>query len=156
MSKKTDKPTIKSSRSYISNTTKAATHPVRSQILKALKEGDRSTVELEAVTGEARYNLYHHLNALEEAGFIGWAMKDNKTKLFHLKARRKPREEVIVLNTTDIQEKPREFRDLVQALANMQGDPIEDFSSITNAEIYVHFSRSSSAGKAKKKPARKT
>ena len=75
---------IKTKRSYINPVTKAVTHPVRSIIIEALKEGDKSTVELEKITGENRYNLYHHLNALEQVKLIGWKMLDNKTKLYHL------------------------------------------------------------------------
>lgn len=59
-------------RSYIRSATKAATHPVRSSILKSLKDSPKSTVELEEVTGEARYNLYHHLNSLEDVGLVEW------------------------------------------------------------------------------------
>ena len=57
-------------RSYIKTATKAATHPVRSSILKSLKDSAKSTVELEEITGEARYNLYHHLNLLEDVDLV--------------------------------------------------------------------------------------
>ncbi len=77
-------------------------HPVRAQILKALKASDKSTVELESITGEARYNLYHHLNALEQADFVGWTMRDNKTKLYHLKNPENPEATVIVFDENDI------------------------------------------------------
>ena len=80
----------KPSRSYLNPTTKAVAHPVRSQILRALKEGDLSTVELEKITGETRYNLYHHLSALEQVGLIDWTMRDNKTKLYQLRTPETP------------------------------------------------------------------
>ena len=37
-------------RSYIAESAKAALHPLRDQILRLLKDHDRSTVELEAQT----------------------------------------------------------------------------------------------------------
>lgn len=131
----------KSSRSYIPPATKAATHPVRAQILKTLKDGDKSTVELEAVTGEARYNLYHHLNELEKAGFISWTMKDSKTKLFHLRTRKKPKEEFIILDEKDIREKPEEVKVLMQALSKIQRLDSVELDSLSDVEICLHFSR---------------
>jgi hypothetical protein len=131
----------KSSRSYIRLETKAATHPVRAQILKALKAGDKSTVELEAVTGEARYNLYHHLNALEEAGFVGWKMRDNKTKLYCLKTPSKPEASVLVFDKEDIKSHEKHFKLLLNAVAKIGGEDIQDVDEITDAEICFHYSR---------------
>ena len=53
-----------SGRSYTSEVVKAAAHPTRQGILKALEKDTRTTVELEEITGENRYHLYHHLQLL--------------------------------------------------------------------------------------------
>lgn len=58
-------------------------------------------MELEAVTGEARYNLYHHLHESEMRDFISFKMMDNKTKLYRIKSRNNPDEAVIVLDEKD-------------------------------------------------------
>ena len=42
-------------RSYMADALKAAAHPTRQDILKALEEKPHTTVELEEVTGENRY-----------------------------------------------------------------------------------------------------
>lgn len=131
----------KSSRSYIRPATKAATHPVRAHILKALKTGDKSTVELESITGEARYNLYHHLNALEEAGFVGWKMRDNKTKLFHAKSPAKPKATVLVFDKNDITDKKERFKALLDVLSDIEGEDIQDVDKITDAEICLYYSQ---------------
>ena len=59
-----------SSRSYTDGTIKAASHPTRQIILKHLQKIDSSTLELEEITGENRYNLYHHLAVLENIGLV--------------------------------------------------------------------------------------
>jgi len=128
-------------RSYIAMATKAATHPVRASILKLLKEGDKSTVDLEKLTGEARYNLYHHLNALEQVGLVGWEMKDNKTKLYHLERPKKPEAAVIVFSEDDIREKPEEFKALLQAIARMEGEEVPRGEQIVSAQICFNYSR---------------
>jgi len=92
-------------RSYIKTATKAATHPVRSSILKSLKDSAKSTVELEEITGEARYNLYHHLNLLEDVDLVKWKLKDNKTKIYSLKKPKRPQAAVLIFDEDDIKEK---------------------------------------------------
>jgi len=136
-----EKKKSKSSRSYIRLATKAATHPVRAQILKALKTGDKSTVELESITGEARYNLYHHLNALEEAGFVGWKMRDNKTKLYRAKNPLRPDAKVLVFDKNDIKGNEKRFKALLDVLADIEGEDIQDVDKITDAEICLYYSR---------------
>ena len=131
----------KAKRSYIRPATKAAAHPVRAQILKALKESDKSTVELESITGEARYNLYHHLNALEQRNFISWEMKDNKTKLYCIKNRENPEEAVIILDENDIRDNREKFKLLINTLSEIQGEEITSYEKITNAEICLYYSQ---------------
>ena len=129
----------KTPRSYIRAATKAATHPFRASILKSLKEGDKSTVELEQVTGEARYNLYHHLNALEQVGLVGWTMKDNKTKLYHLKTPNAPEVAVIILSEDDVKGKKEKFRKVIDALGEVEGEAIRNAGKITSAEICLYY-----------------
>ena len=138
----------KSSRSYIRPATKAATHPVRAQILKALKASDKSTVELESITGEARYNLYHHLNALEQTGFVGWKMRDNKTKQYHLKRTKNPEAKVLVFDKNDIKSNKNHFKALLNVLQEIEGEDIQDIDNISDAEICLYYSR---PGKSRRK-----
>ena len=134
-----ESPVFKTSRSYIRSATKAATHPVRADILKALKEGDKSTVELEQVTGETRYNLYHHLNALEQVGLVGWTMKDNKTKLYHSETPNTPEVAVVILSEADIKGKKEKFNKLIDALGEVEGEVIPNADKITSAEICLYY-----------------
>ena len=53
--------TSKSRRLQTDPTIAAAAHPTRQTILKNLQENDAlTTIELQKLTGEDRYNLYHH------------------------------------------------------------------------------------------------
>lgn len=126
-------------RSYIQTATKAATHPVRSLILKSLKDSPKSTLELEAITGEPRYNLYHHLNFLEKAGLVAWDLKDNKTKIYFLPELKRPEAAIVVFDQGDIQSRPEQFRAMIDAVSAMEGKPIPHRERITKAEICFHY-----------------
>jgi hypothetical protein len=126
-------------RSYIQTATKAATHPVRSSILKSLKESPKSTFELEDVTGEARYNLYHHLNFLENVGLIDWKFKDNKTKIYSLGKPERPQVAVVVFDEADIKSKPKKFDVLIDSMSSMEGNKIPHKKKIEKVEICLYF-----------------
>ncbi len=129
----------KPSRSYLNPTTKAVAHPVRSQILRALKEGDLSTVELEKITGETRYNLYHHLSALEQVGLIDWTMRDNKTKLYQLRTPETPDVTVTILSEEEVKAHREKLKLLVAALEEISGEPILNADKITVAEVCLYY-----------------
>jgi len=129
----------KPSRFYISPTTKAVAHPVRSHILKALKEGDKPTVELENITGETRYNLYHHLNALEQVGLVGWTMRNNKAKLYHLRTPETPEVTVTILTEDEVKANREKLKVLVKALGEIAGEPILNADKIAGAEICLYY-----------------
>jgi DNA-binding transcriptional ArsR family regulator len=133
--------TNKGARTYINYATKAAAHPVRSTILKALQESEKETVELESLTSESRYNLYYHLNALEKAGLIEWKMKDNKTKIYQVKSVEHPEVAVILINHEEIKGKRKEFDFLINALSNMEGQEIPFKESIVGAEICLYYAK---------------
>ena len=64
---------------------KAASHPTRQTILKNLQENDAlTTIELQKLTGEDRYNLYHHLAKLQEAGLVENELEDSRAKKYFL------------------------------------------------------------------------
>ena len=64
---------------------KAASHPTRQTILKNLHENDAlTTIELQKLTGEDRYNLYHHLAKLQEAGLVDYELEGSRAKKYFL------------------------------------------------------------------------
>ena len=79
-----------SKRTLVSSAVKATSHPTREVILRELKEGPRSTLELEEVTGESRYNLYHHLGVLEDAQLVTSSVSSGRTKVFELLKPKRP------------------------------------------------------------------
>lgn len=81
---------------------KAAAHPTRQTILRSLKERKRlSTMELEKLTGESRYNLYHHLAQLEDAELIDYELEDSRAKQYYLKGGEHSLERFVYLETGD-------------------------------------------------------
>jgi len=133
------KPSPKPMRSYIQTATKAATHPIRSLILRSLKESPKGTVELERVTGEARYNLYHHLNFLEDAGLISWQLKDNKSKIYSLLDTKNPQAAVLVFDDEDIKSKPKEFLALIDSMSDLEGKEIPNKTKVSKIEICLYY-----------------
>lgn len=131
--------TNKGARTYISHVTRAATHPVRSTILKALQESEKATAELETLTNESRYNLYYHLNELEKADLIEWKMRDNKTKIYRLKSLDRPKVAVVLIDYDDIRKKPREFNAVIDALSTMEVLEIPNKKNIVKVEICIYY-----------------
>jgi len=126
-------------RSYIESATKAAIHPVRSKILKALKEGEKSTLDLEEVTRRARHDLYHHLKVLEDANLIEWKFDRKGIKHYSRKSLQNPQAAVVVLEENDIREKQKDFDALVDLLSDIEGEKIPHRDRITRVEIYLYY-----------------
>ena len=77
--------TSKSRRLQTDPTIAAASHPTRQTILKNLQENDAlTTIELQKLTGEDRYNLYHHLAKLQDAGLVDYELEGSRAKKYFL------------------------------------------------------------------------
>ena len=77
--------TSKSRRLQTDPTIAAAAHPTRQTILKNLQENDAlTTIELQKLTGEDRYNLYHHLAKLQDAGLVDYELEGSRAKKYFL------------------------------------------------------------------------
>lgn len=126
----------KGERAYTSAAVQTAAHPTRQRILKRLAAGDATAGELEAVTGENRYNLYHHLARLEDAGLIEADCRDSRTKRFRLIAAPRPETAVILAARDD---EPEQLRRLVQALEQVLGRPIPHRERIREATVMIGY-----------------
>jgi hypothetical protein len=124
-------------RQYIEDAIKAAAHPVRATIIKALHESEKATTDLESLTGESRHNLYYHLSALEKENIIEWKMRDNK-KIYNIPTR--PILAVVLLPSDKIKEKPKDFDILIDALSALDGQEIPYRDKIVKAEICLNYS----------------
>ena len=78
------------SRAYADEAIRAGSHPTRRTILKSLQESDCTTIQLEELTGENRYNLYHHLTILKDAGLVDTRLVDGRVKKYHLRRSERP------------------------------------------------------------------
>jgi DNA-binding transcriptional ArsR family regulator len=132
------KKTSKSRRSYTDQLVKAAAHPTRQIILKSLKSTDLSTVELEELTGENRYNLYHHLAQLQDAGLVDFRMKEGRTKRYFLKKDKRVREAFFQLDREDV-DKPELFDNVLEMISNASGEEIPDTTEVQNITFMLRY-----------------
>jgi len=131
-----------SGRSYVNDVVKAASHPTRQRILKALQKGKRTTVELEEITGENRYHLYHHLAVLEEANLVRSQLSGTgKTKEFELvkpKPGQKPDAAYVQVNRQDPEDK-KKFDALLKVVRDVTDDQIPDVEKATGIRIMLSY-----------------
>jgi DNA-binding transcriptional ArsR family regulator len=118
---------------------KAAAHPTRQSLLRILKERDHSTIELERRTGESRYNLYHHLQKLQEVGLIGSRLSDGRAKTYFLADEGLTGEQFYQLDRTRVQD-PRKLDQVLEALSEALGQEIPDPQLVKSVSVFVEYS----------------
>lgn len=133
-----NKKTSKSRRSYTDQLVKAAAHPTRQIILKSLKNKDLSTVELEELTGENRYNLYHHLTQLQDAGLVDFRMKEGRIKRYYLKKEKGKGETFFQLDRDEL-ENPELFDNVLEVLSDAFGESIPDSEEVQNITFMLRY-----------------
>lgn len=126
-------------RKYVDDASKAVSHPVRAQILKALKEGAMTAMDLNKITGESRYNLYYHLTALEDVRLVRTTPVNGKTKLYELNVPSKPEVAVLLFSEDEIRSHPKEFTNLLAAAGKIEGTAIPHQSKIVRAEVCFYY-----------------
>jgi DNA-binding transcriptional ArsR family regulator len=125
------------SRSYMSDVVKAAAHPTRQAILKALEKDPRTTMELEETTGENRYHLYHHLAVLEGAGLVSSKVV-GKAKEFSLLQPRKPESVYLQLDGDDPEEREK-LTALLDVVRSITDDRIPQLEKVTRARLMLSY-----------------
>lgn len=128
-----------SKRTLASGAMKATSHPTRELILRELKEGPRSTLELEDATGEDRYNLYHHLGVLEEARLVTSSVGEGRTKTFELLEAKRPEVAFLVLDRRD-EEEAEVLEKVVDLLVRETPDGIPRASDVRRAKMVFYYS----------------
>jgi len=125
-----------SRRTLLSSAVSATAHPTRELILRELKEGPRSAIELEDVTGESRYNLYHHLSVLEDAHLITASLVDNrKTKRYELSRPSKPEVSLLILDQHDADE----MQMLKEVLEHLDSENIPHADEVCRAKLIFYY-----------------
>jgi DNA-binding transcriptional ArsR family regulator len=117
---------------------KAAAHPTRQTILRILKERDHSTIELERRSGESRYNLYHHLQKLQEVGLIGSRLSDGRAKTYFLADEGLTGEQFYQLDRTRVQD-PRKLDQVLEALSEALGQEIPDPQQVKSLSVFLEY-----------------
>ena len=128
-------------RTYLAHAVKAATHPVRRDILKSLKKGPQSTVDLQEELKESRYNLYHHLEVLSSAGLVKESVSKSggKVRQFSLKEPKRPELAVLLFDEKDLQENPKNRDLLLDAIEKLEGRSIPHRDKVVSAEIQLRY-----------------
>ncbi len=113
---------------------KAASHPTRQTILKNLRENDAlTTIELQKLTGEDRYNLYHHLAKLQDAGLVDYELEDSRAKKYFLSSGEDTVERFFYIEGSDPKTK-QALAEVLKVLAGSSDSTLpgsEDVESVT-------------------------
>ena len=129
------------SREVLGKTLKAASHPIRTQILKHLKSAPRSAIELEEFTGRSRYDLYHHLAVLDEENLIGQRFRDGKTKEFFLAKPSNPHSIAMLFDQEDLEKKPKALDKLIEAAEELEGSEIPHKERISGVQMILSLQK---------------
>ena len=129
----------KGARTYLKSAVKAASHPVRSKILKTLKAGSMSTPDLEEAVGENRYNLYHHLDVLIESDLINEIRSGKKSKYYQLNTPKKPNVAVFIFTEEDFIKDFSTWNKMLDGLEKIEGGKIPIRGKIIQAEIHLSY-----------------
>ena len=139
MKKPRDQLTNRGARTYLAHAVKAASHPVRREILKTLKEGPLSSVDLEDKLGESRYNLYHHLDVLTQSDLVTELDTSGKTKQYKINAPSKPEVAVFLFNEDDLLKNIGIWNKLLQGLEMIEGEKIPHKEKIKEVQVHLKY-----------------
>lgn len=128
----------KEGRSYASMAMRATAHPTRETLLRALADKPRSTVELEEITGESRYNLYHHLDTLEQLNLVGHRVSEGRTKEFFLRQVKKPDVAYLLLDG-DVPEEQAMLREVLEVVERHLPGKIPSASRIRRGKLLFFY-----------------
>jgi DNA-binding transcriptional ArsR family regulator len=139
MGKEKDDRFNRGARKYIEGAIKAASHPVRDQILRSLKNGPLSAVDLEEMLGQSRYNLYHHLDVLAQTDLVTELDTSGKTKQYKINAPSKPEVAVFLFNEDDLLKNIGIWNKLLQGLEMIEGEKIPHKEKIKEVQVHLKY-----------------
>ena len=120
---------------------KAASHPTRQTILKSLQENDAlTTIELQKLTGEDRYNLYHHLAKLQEAGLVDYELEDSRAKKYFLNSDEGFVERFFYLEPSDSKSR-RAISELLMVLADSSESTLPSTEDVESVSVIFRLHR---------------
>ncbi len=131
-----------SRRALVSSSMSATAHPTRELILRTLKEGPQSTLDLEKVTGENRYNLYHHLSVLEDVPLITSSIGEGRSKVFELYNPKRPEVAFVVLDSRD-KEEAKALKKILKLLDKETAEGVPHWRDIHRSKMVFYYPWSS-------------
>ncbi|MBT3936102.1 MAG: winged helix-turn-helix transcriptional regulator [Candidatus Marinimicrobia bacterium] len=127
----------KGARTYLESAVKAASHPIRRDILKQLKKKPLSSVDLEKITGESRYNLYHHISVLEKSNLIIEGESEGKKKMYNINLPENPNVAVIHYEEKDIIKNKKIFNKIFSLLEEIESEKFPFKGKVSEVEIHL-------------------
>ena len=141
------------SRAYADEVIRAGSHPTRRTILKSLQEGDCTTTQLEQITGENRYNLYHHLTILKEAGLVDDRLEDGRIKKYHLRRSERPQAAFYQISLEE-HGHSRRWDAFVQSLQALVGEEIPRLRQVDRIAVMLSYPWTDKEPGREERPAR--
>jgi len=130
----------KGAKIYIQAALSAASNPLRKKIIKYMKEGASTTLDLVEKTNENRYNIQHHLKVLEDNKLIKLNKKKSEGKIqyYEMNYVDKPTIAAFSFDEEDIKEKSKQCNQLYKLLQEMENYPIPK-TNISKIEVYITY-----------------
>jgi DNA-binding transcriptional ArsR family regulator len=126
------------SRAYADEAIRAGSHPTRRTILKTLQEGDCTTSQLEQITGENRYNLYHHLAILKEAGLVDARLEEGRVRKYHLSRSERP-QAVFFQVSREENGRSRRWDSFMQALQALVSEEVPHMGQVDQIAVMLSY-----------------
>lgn len=126
-------------RCYHDDAVKVMAHPIRASILRLLARGPLTSSGLARHFSSSRYNLYHHLNVLEEYGLVGHRGGKGRAKEFFLVESDRPKNLVMDYNWKDLADHADELADLLARVESMRGSPVPNKERLRRMRIILEY-----------------
>ena len=130
--------TKKGKRQYADPDATLFTHPTRAKIIDLLKDGKKTTGELESLIGENRINLYHHLNLLESEAIVTSTIA-NRQKIFEISKDNIPDPQIIIIKIPNLKNIQEEVMNSFSKIFSLVNDPQTVPKSLSGKKIILEF-----------------
>ena len=127
------------SKIYVDTALKAASHPIRRNILKLVKQGSYTTTELEEKTNVKRYDLYYHLDMLVKAKLINKIEVPKGKTYYELNFLENPVMIAFNFDKNEINENSELCEGLFDTIEKIEDYNLPDTKKITKIEVYLTY-----------------
>ena len=127
------------SKIYVDTALKAASHPIRRNILKLVKQGSYTTTELEEKTNVKRYDLYYHLDMLVKAKLINKIEVPKGKTYYELNILEKPVMIAFNFDKNEIKDNSELCEGLFDTIEKIEDYNLPNTKKISKIEVYFTY-----------------